>query len=244
VTGLPAGVQGEWNNDVVTISGTPVPTSGNFTYTVTLTGGCGTVTRTGSITITGTAPPPVAITLTGDGLVGSSTLSTPTGLSSYAWFRNGSEIASANSPTYTPIEAGNYYVRVLSGSCYVTSSDVTIYSVPTVAINSRGDECLNRTTLSANENFVSYAWFRNGSEIANTNSKTYKPTAAGSYYVRVFNGAGYANSSATTINVCGITKTGQMSTTTNNMINTLGGAGAATSDNKGVDERGKKIPPI
>jgi len=244
VTGLPAGVIGEWNNNVVTISGTPVPTSGTFGYTVTLTGGCGTITTTGSISINASIPPTVPVTLNGNGLVGSSTLSTNSTYTSYAWFLNGSEIPSSNAQTYTPTVAGNYYVRVFNGTCYGTSSDITIYSVPTVAISSRGDECVNRTTLSANENFISYEWFLNGSPISNTNSKTYKPTASGSYYVRVYNGAGYGNSSATTINVCGITKTGQMSTTTNNMINTLGGAGASTSDNKGVDERGKKIPPI
>jgi membrane carboxypeptidase/penicillin-binding protein PbpC len=187
--------------------------------------------------------PTVPITLTGNGLLGSSTLSTSAS-GPYAWFLNGSEIPNITTQTYTPTVAGNYYVRVSNGTCYGTSSDVSIYSVPTVAINSRGDGCPNRTTLSANENFVSYEWFLNGSPIANTNSKTYKPTAAGNYYVRVFNGAGNGDSSPTTINVCGITKTGQMSPTTNNMINTLGGAGAATSDNKGVDERGKKIPPI
>ena len=51
VTGLPAGVTGGWAANVVTISGTPTA-SGSFSYTVTLTGGCGTVTATGSITVT------------------------------------------------------------------------------------------------------------------------------------------------------------------------------------------------
>ena len=48
--GLPAGVTGSWAADVVTISGTPTE-SGPFNYTVTLTGGCGTVTANGSITV-------------------------------------------------------------------------------------------------------------------------------------------------------------------------------------------------
>ena len=236
VTGLPAGVTGEWNNNVVTISGTPVPTSGTFTYTVTLTGGCGTITpTTGSIVINPVDPPTVAITRTNAGILGNTTLSTNSTYTSYAWFLNGSEIPGANAQTYTPIVAGNYYARVFNGTCYGTSSDVTIYAEATVTINSRGDGCVNRTTLRANENFVSYAWFKDGTEISNTNSQTYKPTTAGSYYVRVFNGAGYGNSSATTIDVCGITKTGQMSTTTN-LINTLGGA--ATPPLK-LDERGK-----
>jgi gliding motility-associated-like protein len=55
-SGLPAGVNGSWASNVVTISGTP-SVSGSFNYTVTLTGGCGNVTATGSINVT---PLPVA----------------------------------------------------------------------------------------------------------------------------------------------------------------------------------------
>ena len=51
VTGLPAGVTGTWLANVVTISGTPT-VAGPFTYTVTLTGGCGVITTTGTITVT------------------------------------------------------------------------------------------------------------------------------------------------------------------------------------------------
>ncbi len=49
-SGLPAGVTGNWAANVVTISGTPTA-SGTFNYTVTLTGGCGTITANGSITV-------------------------------------------------------------------------------------------------------------------------------------------------------------------------------------------------
>ncbi|HOK26160.1 MAG TPA: HYR domain-containing protein, partial [Bacteroidales bacterium] len=58
-SGLPAGVTGNWAANVVTISGTPTA-SGTFNYTVTLTGGCGTVTANGTITVT----PNNTITLT------------------------------------------------------------------------------------------------------------------------------------------------------------------------------------
>jgi gliding motility-associated-like protein len=50
VSGLPAGVTGSWLSDVVTISGTPTA-SGTFNYTVTLAGGCGTITANGVITV-------------------------------------------------------------------------------------------------------------------------------------------------------------------------------------------------
>ncbi len=52
VTGLPAGVTGAWAANVVTIMGSPTTIVGSpFTYTVTLTGGCGTVTATGTLTV-------------------------------------------------------------------------------------------------------------------------------------------------------------------------------------------------
>jgi hypothetical protein len=51
VTGLPAGVTGSWATNVVTISGAP-SVAGPFNYTVTLTGGCGSVSTNGFITVT------------------------------------------------------------------------------------------------------------------------------------------------------------------------------------------------
>lgn len=50
-SGLPAGVNGNWASNVATISGTPTA-SGTFNYTVTLTGGCSSVTANGTITVT------------------------------------------------------------------------------------------------------------------------------------------------------------------------------------------------
>ncbi|WP_423179950.1 hypothetical protein, partial [Stenotrophomonas sp. CASM110] len=54
VTGLPAGVSSSWVNNVVTITGTPVTASGTFSYSVSLTGGCGDTSLGGSITVSPT----------------------------------------------------------------------------------------------------------------------------------------------------------------------------------------------
>ena len=72
-TGLPSGVTGTWASDVVTISGTPTA-SGTFPYTVTLTGGCGTVTASGTITSNSIPETPVVTVV--DNCDGTSTLST------------------------------------------------------------------------------------------------------------------------------------------------------------------------
>ena len=51
-TGLPTGVTAAWLGDVITISGTPSTVVGSpFSYSIPLTGGCGTVNATGTITV-------------------------------------------------------------------------------------------------------------------------------------------------------------------------------------------------
>ncbi|MFW0740027.1 beta strand repeat-containing protein, partial [Flavobacterium sp. T12S277] len=51
-SGLPAGITGNFTGNLVTISGTPLTTTGSpFNYTITLTGGCGIITATGTITV-------------------------------------------------------------------------------------------------------------------------------------------------------------------------------------------------
>jgi hypothetical protein len=56
-TNLPPGVNGVWNNNVITIGGTPTVVD-NYNFTITLTGGCGSVTANGSITVN---PIPTAV---------------------------------------------------------------------------------------------------------------------------------------------------------------------------------------
>jgi hypothetical protein len=50
VSGLPNGVSGAWNNNLLTISGTPTQV-GTYTYTISLTGGSENVTKSGVIKV-------------------------------------------------------------------------------------------------------------------------------------------------------------------------------------------------
>ena len=82
-----------------------------------------------TITTTVNASPSVpAITVTGDGCINKTTLSTPTGQSAYAWYKDNVAISNTNSSTYTPTTVGDYKVQVTSGSCTNTSTATTIYT--------------------------------------------------------------------------------------------------------------------
>ena len=74
--------------------------------------------------ITGSVP---ILTVTGDACANKTTLSTTSGLSSYAWYKDNVLIPSATTNTYTPTVSGVYKVTVTNGSCTSTSSTTTIY---------------------------------------------------------------------------------------------------------------------
>jgi len=75
--------------------------------------------------ITGSTP---TFTITGDGCVNKTTLTTPAGATAYAWQKDNVAIPGANVRTYTPTTAGDYKVQVTSGSCTNTSTVTTIYA--------------------------------------------------------------------------------------------------------------------
>jgi hypothetical protein len=135
VSGLPAGVTGGWAANVVTISGTPTTTVGSpFNYTITLTGGCGSISANGSITVntgcavtgTGTTTPTTCaggsngtatITLTGTGAGAPGTYTVDGG---------GSQPYTSNPFTISGLTAGNHTIvaTVTAGGC--VSSNILV----------------------------------------------------------------------------------------------------------------------
>jgi hypothetical protein len=76
-----------------------------------------------TISISGSIP---SITVTGDACVNKTTLSTNSGLTSYAWYKDDVVISGATSNTFTPTSSGSYKVQVTSGSCSNSSSATNI----------------------------------------------------------------------------------------------------------------------
>ncbi len=159
VTGLPTGVTGSWASNLVTISGTPT-VSGAFIYTVTLTGGCGTISETGTITIT----PENTITLTsatgtdeqlvcfGETVVDitySTTGATGADISGLPAGVTGTWASDAVTITGTPTLSGAYtYTVLLTGGCGTVSSTGIITISPELIVS---DEM---TSINSGETFT------------------------------------------------------------------------------------------
>jgi len=174
VSGLPAGVSGNWAANVFTISGSP-SANGTFNYTVTMTGGCigGANTTTGTITVT----PNNTITLTSatgtnnqqtcqNGAIAPITYSTtgatgatfsglPTGVTGL-WSGNVATISG------TPSVSGTFnYTITMTGGCTVgsnsASGSIEVTSAATIYAHNFTDLANSNTAYTSNPAYTTPA---------------------------------------------------------------------------------------
>jgi hypothetical protein len=81
-----------------------------------------------SLSTTITAGPSAVVTVNGDGCINKTSLTTTSGLNSYAWYKDDVIISGITTNTLTPNASGDYKVVVSNGTCSNTSSVTTIYS--------------------------------------------------------------------------------------------------------------------
>ena len=239
---LPTGVTGKWENNVVTISGTPSVT-GLYTYTVTLTGGCSVVTTTGTINSTlntivlssvvgtdlqtkciNTAITPIIYTTSI--ATGATVTGLPTGVKG-VWGANKLTISG------TPTVAGTFeYTVTLTGGCSVVTKTgkLIVNPVNTVKLSTVGS---NIQTVCANSTITSIIYTTTGATGAtftglpagvtglwanNTITINGTPTKAGIYsYTVMLNGGCTAVSVNGTITVNELTTIALSSTNGTNL---------------------------
>ena len=108
-----------------------------------------------SLSTTITSGPSAVVTVSGDGCINKTTLSTPTGQTSYLWYKDNAPISGATSNTYSPTTAGDYKVQVTSGTCSAMSAATTI-SVCGVTADGRMRSIATPTTLVSQEGGVNF----------------------------------------------------------------------------------------
>ncbi|MFM8659027.1 MAG: beta strand repeat-containing protein, partial [Candidatus Nitrosotenuis sp.] len=140
---LPAGVTASWSSNTITISGTPTA-SGTFSYSIPLTGGCGSVNATGTITVnantagTASSTPTLcintALTNITHTTTGATGISTATGLPAgvtASWSANTITVSG------TPTASGTFnYTIPLTGGCGSVNATGTITVNPNMTVGS------------------------------------------------------------------------------------------------------------
>lgn len=143
VTGLPNGVSAAFASNTITISGTP-SASGIFSYSIPLTGGCGSVNATGTITVcsvlntagtpstsptlvVNSALTPITISTTGATGIGTAT-GLPAGV-------NASWMSDVITIRDTPTVSGTFnYTIPLTGGCGTVNATGTMTVIPACPI--------------------------------------------------------------------------------------------------------------
>ncbi|MEZ5035947.1 MAG: gliding motility-associated C-terminal domain-containing protein [Chitinophagales bacterium] len=198
-TGMPAGISVVWNNNVITISGTPT-TSGTFNYSIPLTGGCSSVSATGVIKVN-TAPvtPTVSVTAPTCTDAGFAQVSNFDGTLIYTLSSNNISIDGSGKITGA---AGNYTVTVGNGSCSATSASFSIASklvtpaVPTVNVIAATCTAAGSAQVSNYNSSLVYTVSPNTANIDGSGKIT---GAAGPYTVTADNGSCTSTSATFTI---------------------------------------------
>ena len=240
-TGLPAGVTGNWLANVVTISGIPT-VSGNFNYTITLTGGCGIVTKNGTITVTasntitltsaiGTDAQTVCINTAITNITYSTTGATGATFSGLPAGVTGNWLANVVTISGTPTVSGTFnYTITLTGGCGVVTKNGSITVTPnntitltsgvgtdaqTVCINTAITNITYSTTGATGATFTGLPAGVTGNWLANVVTISGTPTVSGTF-----------NYTITLSGGCGVvTKNGSITVTPNNTITLTSGVG-------------------
>ncbi len=211
-----------WAKDGITLTGATDPSytvatvsaADAGTYTVTVTGTCGSATSSATLQVNENAAATALTDLTrcpGEAATFTTTAS-GTGPFTYAWAKDGITLTGATDPSYTiasasASDAGTYAVTV-TGTCGSATRSATLQmneNAAAAALTSLtscpGEVAIFTTTASGTGPFT-YAWAKDGSPLAGATGPSYTVATvsaadAGTYAVTVTGACGSATRSAT-----------------------------------------------
>jgi uncharacterized lipoprotein YajG len=175
-SGLPSGITGNWSANLITISGSPT-VSGLYTYTISLTGGCGTVNRNGTINVIPTVGTPTPIIVSA-GTEPSCQLSNGTTTTTYStsatnstgfnWSINNPGAGNINTMTgvmtWSNGFSGSVNIQVTANGCNGPSPQVmravTVNADPVPTLTGPSSVCINSTgnVYTTESGKTNYQW--------------------------------------------------------------------------------------
>lgn len=244
-SGLPAGMSGNFNAGVITLSGTITDVPGNYPYTVTLTGGCPGLVVSASGTITVLASNLISNTggsLTNTLCLGASlsqisfSTSSLTGLN-VTGLPSGTSSSSGPGTTTingTPTAIGNYNFTVVSNEGCTSSGNITVNGNNTITLTSAAGT--NSQTICRNSPITSITYATTAATGASISWSPSTPTGiTGSWSADVYTisgtptVAGTFNYTITTTGGCGTAVVATGSLTVNSLPTVTGVSTVATT---------------
>jgi len=204
---LPTGVTASWSANSITIQGTPTA-SGSFSYSIPLTGGCGTVNASGSMTVSN--PVPAINTAIGGTLQTNDYVWTGTTNASWSqvnnWRQYNGTILSSVATVPNSSNTNRIYVvhNSISPACIFNAGSVSLeanVSASDVFIGTGAAFGLGSRTLNVSGTFTNQGTFNAGTGMVNFNGGT--QTIPALTYYSLSSGAAGVKTLGGNINVSG-----------------------------------------
>lgn len=153
-----------WNTGDTTSTITVTQTGA---YSATMkTSGAGCSVSSGTVNVTVSANPTATVSSTSGNAICDGTsadLTAPTGMSSYEWYKGGTQIVGANTDTLSVSTAGNYQVKVTNSngcSTLSTAYGMAVNSLPTGSISNASslEFCEGDSVVLSGPTGMTYAW--------------------------------------------------------------------------------------
>ena len=192
-SGLPAGVTGTWQANVITISGI-LTLNGTFNYTVTIFGGCSPQSATGTITSLSTIAAGTSqtvcendiittISLATTGATGATFSGLPVGVSG-SWASNTVLIFG------TPYTSGTFnYTVTITGDCppVTTTGTITVNPIPSAIASYNGNGIITTPSIGTSYQWIDCSTMLETVEFYGFNTPTMTITENGVFAVQVSN---------------------------------------------------------
>lgn len=182
------------NNTVVsgaTGSTLTVTTAGIYTVEITTASGCAVKLNSQTKVDVNPSPTGSISPATAAICAGSTTTLTATGGATYQWYKDGTPLSGATSPTLTVTDGGTYTADIIKDGCTAKASNNAVVSLKTVSGKITPDAasfCAGGSVVLTASGGTSYQWFKDGVAINGATAANYTARESGVFTADIIDG--------------------------------------------------------